>query len=74
MGLTTEMWKTYVLPVRAGKPFPPLPASGFKSEAELAKLAGVKVIEKNISAGPNASIYAFSQLTVHRNLYRIPVP
>ncbi len=74
MGVTTEKWKTYVLPVRTGKPFPPLPASGFKSEAELAKLAGVKVIEKNIYAGPNASTYAFSELTAHRNLYRIPVP
>jgi eukaryotic-like serine/threonine-protein kinase len=74
MGATTEMWKTFALPVRPGKPFPPLPASGFKSEAELAKLPGVRVIGANISAGPNTSIYAFPRLTVHRNLYRVSIP
>jgi len=74
MGVTTEMVKTYVVPVRPGKPFPPLPPSGFRSEAELAKLPGVKVIDANIAAGPDTSIYAFPRLTVNRNLYRIQVP
>ncbi len=53
---------------------PLLPTSGIKSQADLATLVGVKVIERDIYPGPTASIYAFPGRAVHRNLYRIPVP
>jgi len=70
-----EVSRTFAVPVPPGKPLPPLPPSGLKSEADLAKVPGVKVIEHGaISPGANPSVYAFVRSSVHRNLYRVPVP
>ena len=66
--------KTVVVPLMRRAVFPPLPASGFKSASEPASLAGAKLIEGDISPGPDPSVYAFARVTVHRNLYRIAVP
>ena len=70
-----EVSRTFAVPVPPGKSLPPLPPSGFKSEADLTKVPGVKVIEHGgISPGLNPSVYAFIQTSVHRNLYRVPLP
>jgi len=70
-----EVKKTFVVPVPPGKSLPRLPPSGLKTEADLARVPGVKVIEQGlVSPGPNPSVYAFPRTSVHRNLYRIPVP
>ncbi len=67
--------RTYVLPLLAGKMFPPIPAGGFHSEAEIAALSIGGVIEgADVAPGPGANVYAFSRQTVQRNLYRIPIP
>ncbi len=66
--------ETVVVPLRTGGGFPPLPVWGFKSTSEAAGLPGAKVIAEYISRGPEPSVYAFARATVHRNLYRIPVP
>jgi serine/threonine protein kinase len=67
--------KTFVLSLPPGKSLPTLPASGVKSANDLAGLPVVHIIERqNIHPGPSPSVYAFTQTTVHRNLYRIPVP
>ena len=51
----------------------PVPNS-FPSEAELAKLPGVRIIPiADVVPGPTADIYAFTRETVQRNMYRIPV-
>jgi Tol biopolymer transport system component len=67
----------YAIPLPPGKVFPPLPSSGFKSDADVARIPGVQVIKPgdfiNIALSPSPSLYAFSRETVHRNLYRIPV-
>ena len=66
--------KTFALPVRPGRAFANLPASGVKSEGEAAALPGVRVIERgNISPGGDPSVYAFVKRTAQRNLYRVPV-
>ncbi|MBI4466428.1 MAG: serine/threonine-protein kinase [Acidobacteria bacterium] len=71
----TGAGKTFVIPVRSGKTLPPLPAAGIKSERDLARLPGVQVIDRSdLSPGPTPSIYAFTRETVHRNLFRIPLP
>jgi eukaryotic-like serine/threonine-protein kinase len=67
-------WKTVVIPLTGGSVFPPLPISGFKSASDAAILPGAKVIDEDLSAGPDPSVYAFTRVTVHRNLYRIPLP
>jgi hypothetical protein len=66
---------TYVLPLPPGKLFPSIPPGGFRSEPEIAALPGVRVIDAaDVSPGPTPGVYAFSRLTVQRNLYRIPLP
>jgi len=66
--------KTYVLPVPHGKMLPDIPAGGFPSEAAIAALPGVRVIDSaDIAPGATPDVYAFSRQTVHRNLYRVPL-
>jgi Tol biopolymer transport system component len=66
---------TYVLPVPPGKLFPSIPPGGYRSEAEIAALPGVRVIDAaDVAPGPKPGVYAFSRQTVQRNLYRIPLP
>ena len=67
--------RTYVVPVSPNRLFPPMPPGGFHSEAEIAKLRGVRVIEgADVYPGLTSGTYAFSHQTVQRNLYRIPTP
>ena len=66
--------KTYVLPVQRGGMLPNIPTGGFPSEAALAALPGIRVIDSaDIAAGPSSDVYAFSRQTIHRNLYRVPL-
>jgi hypothetical protein len=75
MAVWTETGKTFALPIRPGRALPDLPASGVRSKAEAAALPGVRVIERgNISPGRDPSVYAFTRISAHRNLYRVPVP
>jgi len=67
--------RTYVLPLPPGKVLPNIPPGGFRSEAEIAALASVRVIDlADVAPGPSPDTYAFSRQTVQRNLYRIPLP
>jgi hypothetical protein len=69
--------KTIVIGLPAGKDLPVLPPSGLKSAEDVKGLNVVAVIDmagKTVFApGPNPSIYAYSRLTVQRNLFRIPL-
>ena len=65
---------TYELPLTSGSMLPHTPPGGFASEQALAAWPGVKVIPYgDFADGPNG-MYAFSKITVSRNLYRIPLP
>ena len=67
----------YVLPLSPGQVLPGIitNASSFPSDAELAKLPGVRTIPiGEVVAGRTADIYAYTRQTVQRNLYRVPVP
>jgi hypothetical protein len=75
MGTWTTTGQTFALPIRPGRALPDLPASGVRSKAEAAALPGVHVIQHgNISPGRDPSVYAFTKISAHRNLYRVPVP
>ena len=64
---------TYELPLTSGAMLPQTPPGGFASEQALAAWPGVKVIPYgDFADGPNG-MYAFSKITVSRNLYRIPI-
>ena len=67
--------RTFVLPTRPGMLLPDIPADGFHSEAQIATVAGVRIIEAaDVALGPTPDVYAYSRETVQRNLYRIPMP
>ena len=67
--------RTYVIPLRSGSLLPDIPAGGFRSEDEIARLPGVDMIPYgDVVLGPGRGTYAFSRETVTRNLYRIPLP
>jgi serine/threonine protein kinase/Tol biopolymer transport system component len=52
-----------------------IPAGGFHSEEEMARLPGARRIEgRLVTPGPSPDIYAFYRGNTQRNLYRIPVP
>jgi len=66
--------RTYIFQLTPGKMLPPIPAGGFHSESELARLSARPPIEvADIGAGPNQNVYAYSREAVQRNLYRIPL-
>ena len=66
--------RTYVLPVPAGATLPELPPGGFRSEEELAAVPGVDMIPfGDVAPGPRPGTYAYSRVSVTRNLYRIPL-
>jgi Tol biopolymer transport system component len=74
-GDSFALGRTYVLPVASGSMLPAVPARGFRSETELAGAPGVRVLPvADVGPGTTPGIYAFSRLTVARNLYRIPLP
>ena len=65
----------YAIPLRPGQMLPPLPASGFRSEEDVAALPGARLIpQQGAFPGPDPSIYAFTKVATHRNIYRVPVP
>ena len=67
--------KIFVVPLRKGEDFPLLPAAGWKSDEDISKLPGVSVIEnRNVEDLLDRGTYAYTQQSVHRNIYRIPIP
>ena len=73
--VSIQIGRTYVVPLSPGRMFPRIPAGGFQSAADLAKIPGVKVIDAyDVAPGPTPGVYAFSRASVQRNLYRIPIP
>jgi eukaryotic-like serine/threonine-protein kinase len=73
-GQTQGWYKTFILPLRHGESFPKLPATGIKSESDLAHWKGAQVVQDLARPGPDASVYAFDRRESHRNIYRIPIP
>jgi hypothetical protein len=69
--------KTIVIALPAGKELPDLPPSGLKPTDDLKGLNVVTEIGMTgraiFAPGPDPSVYAYSRMTVQRNLYRIPL-
>jgi Tol biopolymer transport system component len=65
----------YAIPLPAGERLPRVPMTGFRSAADITALPGARVIaDQNASAGPDASMYAFTKVATQRNIYGVPVP
>jgi Tol biopolymer transport system component len=75
MGPFTIKGRTYVVPLPQGRVFPQIPAGGFRSEAEIAKLPGARLIDAlQVTPGSAPDAYAFVRVAVQRNLFRVPLP
>jgi len=66
--------RSYLLPLSRGQVLPDIPAGGFQSEAEVARIPGIRRIDlERVMPGPTPETYAFYRGTIQRNLYRIPL-
>jgi Tol biopolymer transport system component/DNA-binding winged helix-turn-helix (wHTH) protein len=69
--------KTVVLGLAEGKDLPDMPAGGLKSAEDAKGLNVVAEIDMRgrsiFAPGPNPSIYAYTRVTVQRNLFAIPL-
>ena len=65
--------RSYIIPLAPGEAFPRLPAEGFHSEDEIARLPGARRIDARTVPGPSRDVYAFYRGSTQRNLYRVPV-
>jgi Tol biopolymer transport system component/predicted Ser/Thr protein kinase len=67
--------KTFVLPLAPGQVVPERLIHGLPSLEEIVQIPGARAIPVvDVAPGPTADIYAFTRVTVQRNLYRVPVP
>jgi hypothetical protein len=66
--------RSYLIPLTPGEALPRVPAGGFRSEEEVARLPGARKIDA-LTAVPGSSpdVYAFYRGTIQRNLFRIPL-
>jgi serine/threonine protein kinase/Tol biopolymer transport system component len=73
-----EGGKAFVIAQAPGRPTPNFSPDGVDHEKDLSGLSVVQKIDlegiSHISFGHNPSVYAFSRVSVHRNLYQVPVP
>jgi DNA-binding winged helix-turn-helix (wHTH) protein/Tol biopolymer transport system component len=66
--------QTYIVPLPPGHALPAIPAGGFRSEEEVARLKGARKTDALMAVpGPTPDVYAFYRSTKQRNLYRIPI-
>jgi Tol biopolymer transport system component len=71
----TTRSKTLAIPVPAGETLPKLPSSGIRGPEDAKAIPGTRLLDGwFISPGPEPSVFAYVKTTMHRNLYRIPVP
>jgi Tol biopolymer transport system component len=65
----------FAIPLQPGQMLPPIPAGGFRSKQDLAGIPGARLLpEPGAFPGPDPSIYTFTRVSTHRNIYRVPVP
>jgi Tol biopolymer transport system component len=64
--------KTWVIELPPGRAFPDLPRDGWNSDADLANVRTITVLDRSIgSPGLTASTYAYEKQFIQRNLFRI---
>jgi eukaryotic-like serine/threonine-protein kinase len=72
---TLDEKSTYIVPLAPGQILPRIPAGGFHSDEELARIPGARKVDAQpLAPGPSPDVYAFYRGATQRNLYRIPVP
>jgi serine/threonine protein kinase len=69
-----DLHQVYALPLKSGEPLPQIPASGITWRAAPPSIAGLRTIPQRAFMSSDPQVYAYLQVTVHRNVYRIVVP
>jgi eukaryotic-like serine/threonine-protein kinase len=65
---------TYAIPLKPGQVLPDLTTSALQSKNAVAALPGVvHVSDGVVFPGPNPRVYAYMQVSTHRNIYRVPI-
>jgi hypothetical protein len=64
----------YVAPLKSGETLPPIPASGISWRAAPPALTGIRTISQRAFMSADPQVYAYLQVTAHRNIYRVVVP
>jgi len=65
--------KTYIVATKSGTGLPQVPAAGWGGSADLALLKP-RTINSRVIVSPSGTDYAWDKHSVHRNLYRVPIP
>jgi eukaryotic-like serine/threonine-protein kinase len=67
--------QTYGVPLKSGQALPALPPSGISWRRGPPAIAGIRTIpNQRPFMSSNPSVYAYPQMSAHRNIYRILVP
>ena len=69
-----DLHQVYAVPLKSGEPLPPVPPSGIPWRSAPPPLAGIRTIPQRAFMSPDPLVYAYLQVTAHRNIYRILVP
>lgn len=64
----------YELPVSRDSDLPQIPATGLTDSKALKNLKGSIFIPHRVESALSSTVYAFTELSTHRNLYRIQLP
>jgi hypothetical protein len=66
---------SYAVPLSPGHALPRIPTGGLKSERVVAELPGaLRIAPQRVYPGPDPSRWAFTKVTIERNIYRVPLP
>jgi hypothetical protein len=75
VSLALSEGQSYIVPLSPGHVLPTIPAGGFRSDEDVARLPGARKTDTLMAVpGPSPHVYAFYRSTTQRNLYRIPIP
>jgi hypothetical protein len=67
--------RTYAVSLKPGQALPPIPPSGITWRHPPPTLAGARTIpHPRAFMSGNPSVYAYPEVSAHRNIYRILVP
>jgi hypothetical protein len=66
--------KTVVVALESGTTLPPWPARGIHSQQDVSSLRIAREVPGWIYPSDSGSAYVFTRRTVHRNIYRVPIP
>lgn len=69
-----DLHEIFAVLLKPGQPLPPIPQSGISWRAAPPPIAAMQTIPQRAFMSPDPKVYAYLQVTAHRNIYRIPVP